>query len=278
MKALLLSATLCLFVVGCPSESGDDPDERPLGPRGGTAASEDGKATLIIPEGALDKEEVITITSASAEGAFGSGVYDFGPSPMTFLKDVEICIERTAGMDLSSACLGYLEGGTWVCEDVCLKQSEEMLCGQTNHFTSFAILLSGGQGAKAACDDRLFGPAGGTLTLPDEAAALTVPEDALAEPVRITLSSSPVTSGLHGSATYDLTPAGQTFTRKVEVCLLPSAGVSLDAACLGYLDLAGRWQCEDRCPRQKDTRLCGETDHFTSFAILLQGGTGSACP
>merc|ERR1712080_524851 len=39
----------------------------------------------------------------------------------------------------------------------------------------------------------------------------------------------------------------------------------------------GRWRCEDSCLTQdKEGLLCGKTDHFTSFAVLL-GGNGGDC-
>jgi hypothetical protein len=47
--------------------------------------------------------------------------------------------------------------------------------------------------------------------------------------------------------------------------------------CLSYLDESSnppKWKCVDECLQKKDGLLCGYTDHFTSFAVLLGGSTG----
>jgi hypothetical protein len=46
---------------------------------------------------------------------------------------------------------------------------------------------------------------------------------------------------------------------------------------LSYLDEKSnppKWKCVDECLQEKDGYFCGETDHFTSFAILLGGSGG----
>jgi len=51
-------------------------------------------------------------------------------------------------------------------------------------------------------------------------------------------------------------------------------------SCLGYLDESispPKWKCEDECLDSHQGQLCGSTSHFTSFAILLSGGSGSNC-
>lgn len=45
---------------------------------------------------------------------------------------------------------------------------------------------------------------------------------------------------------------------------------------MGYLDENNEWVCEDECISSDNTgKYCGTTDHFTSFAILLDGGNGT---
>merc|ERR1712137_1106909 len=44
--------------------------------------------------------------------------------------------------------------------------------------------------------------------------------------------------------------------------------------CLGYLDETlnpPEWTCEDPCVEERDGFLCGVTNHFTNFALLLEG-------
>jgi hypothetical protein len=51
-------------------------------------------------------------------------------------------------------------------------------------------------------------------------------------------------------------------------------------SCLGYLDESispPKWKCEDECLDSHQGQLCGSTSHFTSFAILLSGGSGGDC-
>ena len=45
---------------------------------------------------------------------------------------------------------------------------------------------------------------------------------------------------------------------------------------MGYLDENNEWVCEDECiSSDNNGKYCGTTDHFTSFAILLDGGSGT---
>lgn len=69
--------------------------------------------------------------------------------------DVEICIESTAEAN-EDLCLGFLDESSnppkWKCEDPCLqKNSDGLLCGNTDHFTNFALLLNGGSGKNKGC-------------------------------------------------------------------------------------------------------------------------------
>lgn len=49
--------------------------------------------------------------------------------------------------------------------------------------------------------------------------------------------------------------------------------------CLSYLDESTsppEWKCQDSCLTRKGASVCGETGHFTSFAVLLDGGGGGS--
>ena len=64
----------------------------------------------------------------------------------------------------------------------------------------------------------------------------------------------------------------------VEICFKSNS--NSDQVCLGYLDESkNEWVCEDECPDEKNGFYCGKTDHFTNFALLLDGGsnTNSKC-
>jgi hypothetical protein len=80
---------------------------------------------------------------------------------------------------------------------------------------------------------------------------------------------------------------------EAKICLqTDKGGRSRKDFCLGYIanenefahtNLRPKWHCEDSCLEENGDQLCGYTDHFTSFAILLStsnsvvsgGGCGS---
>jgi hypothetical protein len=72
-----------------------------------------------------------------------------------------------------------------------------------------------------------------------------------------------------GQAVRDFADSGG----QVEICLeVSDADSASKHGCLGFLDeTEGQWKCQDRCLKQKGRQFCGETPHFTNFAILLGG-------
>ena len=67
------------------------------------------------------------------------------------------------------------------------------------------------------------------------------------------------------------------FSGNAEICLSVDEDILTNESCLGFLDETKnppRWVCEDPCLRSSENKneVCGTTNHFTSFAILLQGG------
>jgi hypothetical protein len=75
----------------------------------------------------------------------------------------QICLEYTNqqnGESDKDLCLGYFDEQKkeWICEDSCLKRNKtsnakDSLCGNTDHFTSFAILLVGGSVKGSKCGE-----------------------------------------------------------------------------------------------------------------------------
>lgn len=61
----------------------------------------------------------------------------------------------------------------------------------------------------------------------------------------------------------------------VEICIPPSSE-SDEEKCLGfYNEFKSKWECESCIHEEENGFLCGKTDHFTQFAILLDlGGSG----
>lgn len=79
------------------------------------------------------------------------------------------------------------------------------------------------------------------------------------------------------STVVDVTIVGDQSGVTAELCFSVADDVDTDEACLGFIDEdEARFKCEDECLERNDQdQLCGETTHFTNFAILLAGG-GSA--
>lgn len=83
-----------------------------------------------------------------------------------------------------------------------------------------------------------------------------------------------------GTHTYDFGPRGQVFAEPVTICFdnneVIKSAVAGKTACLGYFDEHDKaWVCEDACLEvDKGGKVCGTTDHFTNFAVLLEGGGG----
>lgn len=74
-----------------------------------------------------------------------------------------------------------------------------------------------------------------------------------------------------------------SFQDSVEICMAVPRGTAKKEACLGYLADDQEWKCEDRCLQERESSssaskaLCGNTPHFTNFAILLGHGAGDDC-
>ena len=73
------------------------------------------------------------------------------------ISSIEICFDVPAD---DNSCLGYFDTKTrsWICQDKCLKRKGNSVCGETDHLTNFAILLSGNGGGGCGDDENyIFG-------------------------------------------------------------------------------------------------------------------------
>ena len=76
----------------------------------------------------------------------------FGNQVTKFSEPLTICLESSDSNE--DECLGYYdtEKKEWICEDDCPeKEDGGLVCGKTDHLTSFALLLNGGG---AGCEDE----------------------------------------------------------------------------------------------------------------------------
>ena len=68
--------------------------------------------------------------------------------------------------------------------------------------------------------------------------------------------------------------AGVPLTGNVELCFTASSLPDFEEGCLAFVNGNGEWECEDSCLQSNNEgQVCGETDHFTNFAILLRSDT-----
>lgn len=92
----------------------------------------------------------------------------------------------------------------------------------------------------------------------------------------------------------DIVPTNEVVSLAVDVTLVGGDGELLTAfddpieicfdtdedegdVCLGFLNKDGQWECEDLCLESSGDSLCGETDHLTNFALLLDSSAGDGC-
>ena len=82
-----------------------------------------------------------------------------------------------------------------------------------------------------------------------------------------------------------------TFQEEIEICLTVNSDLidlndysedecsddGVNTSCLSYLNTKNEWECQDQDLRVKKNQLCGKTDHFSSFAILLDATSGKNC-
>ncbi len=132
--------------------AGDHDDHRRQGRRaclggaGRTVSDKSGKATLVIPPGALAADTDISLAVAPAANGSAGDVYDFGPDGLQFLKPATLSLKGD-GITLAQgqvAAIGLLEGTAF-------KKLEGstfangVATASVMHFTKYAIIIVDGQ-------------------------------------------------------------------------------------------------------------------------------------
>lgn len=120
--------------------------ETNIGPSGGTAASENGRASATVPPGALSQETIITVSPASnpPAGAIGTA-FQFGPAGTTFSQAVTISIayDDTAlnGVAETDLRLATAVNNQWQgTGNSKVETGTNVVSGETTHFSVFAIV------------------------------------------------------------------------------------------------------------------------------------------
>lgn len=67
-----------------------------------------------------------------------------------------------------------------------------------------------------------------------------------------------------------------SLNEPIELCLGELRGEDTNDVCLGFFDEeTGDWECEDCSVQHRGASTCGQTDHLTNFAILLNSNDRS---
>ena len=135
-------------MVSCGSnEGGGKSNQFTIGPQGGEASSPDGKATVLIPSGALSQEVVITVEEVSnpLSGSIGKA-YQFGPSGTNFIHPVSISIlynesDIPSSLDESSLRVAKLQNNAWEeIDEITVDSVSNTVGGSTNNFSIFGLI------------------------------------------------------------------------------------------------------------------------------------------
>jgi len=109
---------------------------------GGTVASEDGKAELTIPAGALAEDTTITLAVEAASGDAQADVYNFGPDGLAFLKPVKLAIDFAGTVpEGKKAVLAWFDGDKWTAV-AGSALADGAVVGDIEHFTKFTVIFT----------------------------------------------------------------------------------------------------------------------------------------
>ncbi len=120
-----------------------------IGPEGGTAISDDGMASVEIPEGALTEDTEITILPADEDGWFGQ-VYKFAPEGIIFNEEIHITIRFNPtvlppNINIKDLRLGSLINDQWIVIAGSSVDTNNYIVGGTiSHFSVYGIVESQG--------------------------------------------------------------------------------------------------------------------------------------
>lgn len=176
--ATVLAAAFCLAgVFGCGG--GSDGGTRPppgdpgtdIGPTGGVAASPDGRATVTVPAGALDRTVTVTVAPAAAPpaGVLPGTAYDLGPGGTLFAVPVTLAFTYDpavvpSGTAAASLRLARAAGALWIpLADSAVDSVAHLLTGTVSHFSTFGATAGGGGGGGSRTAYLLDNPSPGAV-------------------------------------------------------------------------------------------------------------------
>jgi len=223
---------LGLFLASGCSDSDSDgtappppPEEQTLGPQGGTLASDDQNAQLVVPAGALDQETTFQLAAVNMpdpqDGLIANRAYQLDAGTETFLQDVTLSISYDPddvpnGVDEGEMALYQYLNNTWV--EVPGSQPDI-----ANHEVSASF---GGPGGAGFLADP-FDPAKTDFCL-------------VFSPGRILISGPP-----HGSTTYytmtSVLTENDCATSPAPLGTNQHVTISEDGSTVTFMDITGTW-------------------------------------
>lgn len=128
-----------------------------IGSSGGSVTSSDGKASVIIPAGALSQDTAITVAAASnpPSGNIGTA-YEFGPDGTLFSQPVTMAVaydESTLppGTNEDNLRLGTVSNNQWIAvADAGVNSAANIVSGTTTHFSVYGLISLSGNGVVPA--------------------------------------------------------------------------------------------------------------------------------
>jgi len=113
---------------------------------GGTVADKDGKASLAIPPGALDKDTDITLKITAKSGTALVDIADYGPDGLKFLKPATITMKADASLATNGKTLAVATGtGGNFTAIAGSTYANGVATAPVEHFTQFTIVLVDGK-------------------------------------------------------------------------------------------------------------------------------------
>jgi hypothetical protein len=159
-RAMIVPVLLILLLVACGGgggggDNGGGPSG--IGPSGGTASSNDDRASVNIPAGALSQDTAIAVVVASNPPAGNIGTaYDFGPDGTNFNQSVTISITYDdttlpGGVTESGLTLGAVTNNQWVAvANASVDTTANVVSGTTTHFSVYGVTAVSDSGAVPA--------------------------------------------------------------------------------------------------------------------------------
>ncbi len=145
-RGLTIAAGVVLAALGgCPGPVPAVPGEAEIGPAGGAVQSVDGRVTLDVPAGALDRSVrlYVRLGGTSVPGTVGP-TYDIGPSGTAFAAPatVTFVVDDVFDVDeLGRARVATVEGGVWVALPApALDEAAGTVRGTTDHLSPFGTI------------------------------------------------------------------------------------------------------------------------------------------